>query len=362
MTNILPPESEEDNIEYKRLLSFECKDNIRFESLVTQMRWRVKEGSGIAYYYLGVNDNGSIYGLSPSEAKETIQVFKDIVKTAQVEIVNICKINEDNKIYFKATIKEKCVLSPEIRVLIIGPENSGKTTFVSALVHKQIDNGNGYLRNMLLTHKHEIYSGKSNSVTIKTIQNLNSNYTFIDTPSNILENKNYLEKLINISHFGIVITNESTDPSTYIDEFKNNFLDFIIINTKTPTNFFGQINLDLCKPISENFLSTWIKPKEPLIQKYISKTNSTFVLKTLYSGECLYLLTCVQISGTLNQGDTINFNNIDTYKVPLASGTIESIQYMGCSLNRIDLNVTFTCFIKTNQIIKKLKGEIFYST
>ncbi len=358
MANILPPESEDDNIEYKRLLSFECKENIRFENLVTQMRWRVKEGFGIAYYYLGVNDNGTIYGLDSSEAKETIQVFKQIVKEAQVEIVSICEMKSNSKIYYKATIKEKCPIRPEIRVLVIGPENSGKTTFVSGLVHKQPDNGNGYLRNMLLTHKHELYSGKSNSITIKTIEDFdtNLNYTFIDTPANILENKNYLEKLINVSNFAIVITTPDTNPENYIDELKKNSLNFIIINTKTPTNLSEQINLNLCNPIPKNFLFKWVKPQEPIIFKETKAPNSTFVLKTLYSGDCLYLLTCIQISGTINQGDTIAFENLH------ANGTIESIQYMGCSLNQIDLNVTFTCFIKTNQIIKKLKGEFFYST
>jgi len=369
MTNILPPESEDDNIEYKRLLSYESIRNLRIDSLVTQMRWRVKEGSGIAFYYLGINDNGSIYGLDSSESKETLQVFKEIVKLAQVEIVNICTINSESKIYYKVTIKEKCIIRPEIRVLVIGPENSGKTTFVSGLVHKQTDNGNGYLRNMLLTHKHELYSGKSNSITVKTVEDLDPdlNYTFIDTPANILENENYLEKLINISNFGIVITNPDVNPSNYIDEFIKKSLNFIIINTKSNTKSNTSqelsyqnnlINLDLCNPIPKNFLSKWIKPiiQNKHINPNLTKDNSTFVLKKLYSGDCLYLLTCIQISGSLNLGDSVNFNTSD------ATGIVESIQYMGCSLDRIDLNVTFTCFIKTNQIIKKLKGEFFYST
>jgi len=357
--DILPPESEEDNIEYKRLLSYDSIDNLRIDSLVTQMRWRVKEGSGIAYYYLGVNDNGTIYGLDELAAKETLHVFKQIVKLAQVEIASICKIKSNTKTYYKATIKEKCVIRPEIRVIVVGPENSGKTTFVSGLVHKQPDNGHGYLRNMLLTHKHELYSGKSNSINIKTIEDLELNlvYTFIDTPANILENKIYLEKLIGISNFGIVITDTSSNPSSYIDQLVKNSLDFIIINTKNSSSFNpNQINLDLCKPIPNNFLSTWIKPN-PSNQTFLaSQPNSTFVLNILYSGDCLYLLTCVQVSGVLSLSDTIYFEGLD------ATGIVESIQYMGCTLDQIDLNVTFTCFIKTNQIIKKLKGNFFYST
>lgn len=381
LSSILPPESEEDNIEYKRLLSYTSIDNLRIDSLVTQMRWRVKEGSGQAYYYLGVNDNGTIYGLDSSESKETLQVFKQIVKLAQVDIVSISKLTSGEKIYFKAIIKEKCSIRPEIRVIVIGPENSGKTTFVSGLVHAQPDNGQGYLRNMLLTHKHELYSGKSNSLTIKTIgsvSNTNLNYTFIDTPANILENKIYLEKLIGISNFGIVVTAPGSDPSAYINELVSHSLDFIVINTKTSTNLetkekSNQINLNLCEPIPTNFLSELIGSLGLNCESQTyPNPNTTFVLKTLYSGDCLYLLTCVQVSGVLNLSDTIYFENSDitgtqsenstNFLDRQPKGTIESIQYMGCSVDQINLNVTFTCFIKTNQIIKKLKGNFFYST
>ena len=56
---MLPPEIEEGNIEYK--CYFKDIRKQRFIELSTQMNWRLNEGNGTAYYYIGVNDNGTIY-------------------------------------------------------------------------------------------------------------------------------------------------------------------------------------------------------------------------------------------------------------------------------------------------------------
>ena len=58
---MLKPEKEEGNIEYKRLIS----NNIRrLEALASQMKWRLTEGNGECYYYIGIEDNGTISKLN----------------------------------------------------------------------------------------------------------------------------------------------------------------------------------------------------------------------------------------------------------------------------------------------------------
>lgn len=49
----LPPEPEQGNIEYK--LKLINPSSQRFEHLVTQMKWRLKEGQGEAIYQIGTN-------------------------------------------------------------------------------------------------------------------------------------------------------------------------------------------------------------------------------------------------------------------------------------------------------------------
>ena len=52
----------------------------RFEHLVTQMKWRLREGQGEAIYEIGVEDNGLLVGLTAEELQlslETVQRMAD---------------------------------------------------------------------------------------------------------------------------------------------------------------------------------------------------------------------------------------------------------------------------------------------
>lgn len=65
MPESLPPEVEEGNVEYK--LKLVNPSPSRLEHLVTQMKWRLKEGDGEAIYEIGVEDNGMFVGLTREE-------------------------------------------------------------------------------------------------------------------------------------------------------------------------------------------------------------------------------------------------------------------------------------------------------
>ena len=73
-SNCLPPEVEKGNIEYK--LKLIDPSPIRFEHLVTQMKWRLQEGLGEAIYEIGVGDDGSLYGLTEEEMTKSLDTLK----------------------------------------------------------------------------------------------------------------------------------------------------------------------------------------------------------------------------------------------------------------------------------------------
>ncbi|KAH9914185.1 uncharacterized protein BXZ73DRAFT_55093 [Epithele typhae] len=66
----LVPEVEEGNIEYK--LKLTNISNGRFARLVTQLKWRLLEGGGQAYYELGVADSGALIGLTRADLEESL--------------------------------------------------------------------------------------------------------------------------------------------------------------------------------------------------------------------------------------------------------------------------------------------------
>lgn len=126
---ILPPEPQLGNIEYK--LKLINPTTQRFEHLVTQMKWRLREGKGEAVYEIGVQDSGFLSGLNDSDmaasldtlakmanklgATTTILRRKTISSQRSVAEVLVRKIPDDQH-------------SIEVRVSVLGGVNAGKNT------------------------------------------------------------------------------------------------------------------------------------------------------------------------------------------------------------------------------------------
>nr|QBK86104.1 MAG: uncharacterized protein LCMAC101_06990 [Marseillevirus LCMAC101] len=74
----LGPEKDGGDTEYKRSLLGKDKD--RQLKLETQMRYRMEEGNGQCTYIIGVDDDGTSYGLTEDEYEETRAVLDKIAK------------------------------------------------------------------------------------------------------------------------------------------------------------------------------------------------------------------------------------------------------------------------------------------
>ena len=70
----LVPESDDGNVEYK--LQLLNPSPARFARLVTQLKWRLLEGGGQAYYELGVADSGDLIGLPREELEQTLETLE----------------------------------------------------------------------------------------------------------------------------------------------------------------------------------------------------------------------------------------------------------------------------------------------
>ena len=227
---LLYPENDFGNIEYKRKIININTD--RFEELKTQMLFRLNEGNGICYYYLGINDDGTLYNMNNKEKNETFKNFKNIVTSLSLKINKIENIDKLN--YFKITVilKKKNLIGREIRILLLGPSNSGKTTFISSMVNKISDDGNGYCRSKLLKSNHELISGSNSfNLTKSFYYNFNKSnikITFIDTPGKkkYYKNRNYA-LTSNNPDIIIFFFNNLNDITNYIS-----YIDYCLLNNK----------------------------------------------------------------------------------------------------------------------------------
>ena len=316
------PENEDGNIEYKRhlcseeLKSFNNGYNIRFQQLITQLKYRLDEGNGIAIYYIGVNDDGSIYKLSNNERSTSLLVLKKMVIHLEAKIESTIF----NKNYIKITIKDKWKsnIFPEKRILLLGDSESGKTTFLSYLIKNKLDSKNCKARLFILNHKHELESGKTSSFNYQYKDYKNTKYVFIDTPG--AKSNKIRSKIILSFDFDLVIffnkPNETWDNyelfTYYCSFFK---IPFININL-----FDIQSEINLIEPIKQSEILEKIKNKIDNDNKKINNILTNFYLLQSYPHVDMgWILSGFLSSGNLETGQQLYWYDYDKVNVKIDS-------------------------------------------
>jgi elongation factor 1-alpha len=159
------PENESGNIEYK--LKLIDKDETRISSLATQMRYRCSiEGDGEAIYNLGVEDNGTMSGITEEEYNETIRCISKVAdkNNYSTSLLSTTDVSADKKIYevLIREINENKYI--DIKVAVAGNVDAGKSTILGSLITGQNDNGRGLTRSYVFNYIHELKSGRTSSV------------------------------------------------------------------------------------------------------------------------------------------------------------------------------------------------------
>ena len=86
----LIPESDDGNVEYK--LQLLDPSPTRFVRLVTQLKWRLLEGGGQAYYELGVADSGDLLGLSREDLEKTLQTLDEMAGEIGASVIVVKEV------------------------------------------------------------------------------------------------------------------------------------------------------------------------------------------------------------------------------------------------------------------------------
>ncbi|CAD8073356.1 unnamed protein product [Paramecium sonneborni] len=130
-----PPEEYYGNCEYK--LKIISVDQCKMEHRTTQMQFRLDEGKGIAYYRVGVEDDGTPTGLNLDEMLVSIQWLIKFANNNKAEIIlqkihqgrkNIQKIAE-----FMVRRRLQDSIKTDIRVVMLGQMNSGKSSLIGMI-------------------------------------------------------------------------------------------------------------------------------------------------------------------------------------------------------------------------------------
>ncbi len=156
-------DGERNNIEFKENLieNYHLKKD-RIQRLASQMKYRMEKGNGEAIYFIGVDDDGELVGLTDEHMKESVFVLKKVAQEIGAEISKI-EYQEVSKgkvakilISKNSNHKRKHIL-----VGVAGHVDHGKSTLVGTLTTGSLDNGSGRTRIFLDVQKHEIERGLS---------------------------------------------------------------------------------------------------------------------------------------------------------------------------------------------------------
>lgn len=161
--DILDKESDYGNIEYKRELI--NLNNDTFNKRVTQMKYRIYEGSGEAFYLIGVCDNGIIVGLNENEYNESINNLEKISKHIDCYIVKVSEYIKNNNYVGEFLIRENDKLDLiNLKISVAGNVDSGKSTTIGTLTKGILDDGRGKARLHVFNYKHEVSTGRTSSI------------------------------------------------------------------------------------------------------------------------------------------------------------------------------------------------------
>jgi hypothetical protein len=152
----------EDNqgcIEYKRLIKFHS--DRRYNSLLSQLKYRLLEGNGVCYYIIGVEDNGEIINITDEDYDISIKNLKLMCSQNRCDILSITKMYKDNLYYYKVHIVDN-IPNFEYRILNICNDLN------------QMDIvGIDYNNTVLMSSENSIYDIKKNSKYLIYIINTN---------------------------------------------------------------------------------------------------------------------------------------------------------------------------------------------
>lgn len=160
-----PPEKEEGKVEYKYKLVIEKAQKI--ERLISQMKYRLAEGGGEAFYILGVADNGEPLGLDEKELEKSLNILRKVASSIGASIQILRETRGRKGKIVEILVRRSREDSPPVYVVVttLGNVDAGKSTLVGVLCTGSLDDGNGLAMKKVAKFLHEIESGRTSSIS-----------------------------------------------------------------------------------------------------------------------------------------------------------------------------------------------------
>ena len=95
MIHLFESEREYGNVEYK--LHLNKIKGFKIHHHISQIKYRIMEGNGLAYYVIGIHDNGEVIGLNKKELQDSLFNIKKLVCALYYKIPIILYCSYQNR-------------------------------------------------------------------------------------------------------------------------------------------------------------------------------------------------------------------------------------------------------------------------
>jgi len=318
------------NIEYKRFIKFSTPK--RQGSLISQLKFRLKEGNGFCIYYIGLDNSGDIFQIDTDCFDNSLENLKFMCNKVNAHIISILKKypkkeEKSNIFYYEIKIGDN-IPEDEYRVLNICTNDKiimniyEKHNYNYKADKKSLEFvgiGIGDDNNILNNDEHSIYDIKKNSKTLLYFMNISYNLNKII--QNILTFKPHL---VNFENCNI-------DSYFYKSEFES-----IYELKKVNLNLLQLFKLmNISYTFEENIIERIHDYKEILVNHQDSK-NAISYLDVLFNGS---LLNDTKIYAFITNKSIIDKDNLYLHS---ANGSnkldIIDIQHIGQSSFNIEVD------------------------
>jgi len=159
-----PPEDDEGKVEYKLKI---VRDNLeKVEKLASQLKYRLAEGCGEAFYIIGITDDGLPEGLNEEELKKSLNILSEACRVVGAKVLRIRERRGRKGKVVELLIRTCREERPPITITVtaLGNVDAGKSTLIGVLTTGKLDDGRGSAMKMIARYLHEVESGRTSSI------------------------------------------------------------------------------------------------------------------------------------------------------------------------------------------------------
>lgn len=196
-------DGERENIEFKENLKEDYHlQRERIQRLASQMKYRMEKGNGEAIYFMGVDDDGNLVGLSEEKMEESLFVLEKVAQEIDAQVLKVqYQFTGDGRVAKVLISKNNHFHREHLLVGVAGHVDHGKSTLVGTLTTGSLDNGSGKTRIFLDMQKHEIERGLSADLSFAVYGFREGNPVRLKNPLNKKEKSKLVEECDKVVSF-----------------------------------------------------------------------------------------------------------------------------------------------------------------